>query len=76
MIDDDDTDCTAWLQPEIHLRDLPRIKLDRVAIASAAHDIARELPSVVRDVMVSKLTDPRLLPHLRLALAEREMKAS
>jgi hypothetical protein len=76
MIDDEDTDCIAWLQPEIHLRDLPRIKLDRFAIASAAQDIARELPSVVRDVMASRLTDQRLLPHLRLAMAERERKAS
>lgn len=74
--DTESVDCDEWLQPEIPLRDLPRIKLDKAALASAAADIAREMPGAVRDVLANPATDSRLLPHLRLAVALRERKAS
>lgn len=69
--DENDIDCASWQQPEIRLADLPRVKLDMPALISAAADIAREEPRVVRDVLASELTDPRLLPHLRRAAMER-----
>lgn len=74
--EDEDVNCAAWAEPHIPTYALSRIPLDREGLASAAADIAREQPSIRRDVLASPDTDSRLLPLLRRAIAEQERIAS
>lgn len=67
-----DIDCGDWAQPEIAVRDLPRMPIDQAGLREAAREIVdwNEVP--LKQVFASRDTDQRLLPHLRRALLERK----
>ncbi len=68
-----DVDCEGWAQPELAVCDLPRMPIDTAGLREAAREIVDWNCVPLGQVFNSRDTDPRLLPHLRRALAERKM---